>query len=163
MAAVNGAQLAAALNVTIRRVQQLVHEGMPQLGKNRYELGQCFHWYVRYLQQALEKRAIPIGPDGEVHNLGDARVRSIKADAEMKELELAKARGQLVTIEDVDKALSEMVLTAKTNLMALPSRLTPELLGETNRNAMEAKIDHAVREALSQLAGKLARGERGAS
>ncbi len=56
MATVNGDRLSEALNVTVRRVQQLVKEGLPQVDRNRYDLGQCYFWYVRYLQKALQRR-----------------------------------------------------------------------------------------------------------
>jgi len=55
MATVNGDRLSETLNVTVRRVQQLVKEGLPQVDRNRYDLGQCYFWYVRYLQKALQR------------------------------------------------------------------------------------------------------------
>ena len=49
-------EVARALNLTPRRVQQLRSEGLPSVGRGQYELGPCMAWYIRYLQAALEKR-----------------------------------------------------------------------------------------------------------
>jgi hypothetical protein len=44
------------LNVTPRRVQQLVKEGMPRDARGQYNPIKCGAWYVRYLQAAIEKK-----------------------------------------------------------------------------------------------------------
>jgi phage terminase Nu1 subunit (DNA packaging protein) len=48
MATVNRDRLAEALNVTVRRVNQLAGEGLPVVGRGLYDLGQCYFWYVRW-------------------------------------------------------------------------------------------------------------------
>jgi phage terminase Nu1 subunit (DNA packaging protein) len=59
-------KLADALNVTPRRVQQLVADGMPKAKRGRYDLTACLEWYVRFLQNAVEQRqALTDGPGGE--------------------------------------------------------------------------------------------------
>jgi phage terminase Nu1 subunit (DNA packaging protein) len=56
MALVGGAQLAKAMNVTLRRVQQLVADGMPKKSEGRYDLVPCLEFYVRFLQAAVAQR-----------------------------------------------------------------------------------------------------------
>jgi phage terminase Nu1 subunit (DNA packaging protein) len=56
MTAVNVDQLAKAINVTPRRVQQLAAKGMPKAKRGRYDLVRCLTRYVRYLQDAVEQR-----------------------------------------------------------------------------------------------------------
>jgi phage terminase Nu1 subunit (DNA packaging protein) len=97
MALVDVRKLASAMNVTTRRVAQLVHEGMPREERGRYELGKCLLWYVRYLQNALEHRAVQT-PDGEVSSLREERLALLRLDRELREIELAEKRGQLVAI-----------------------------------------------------------------
>ena len=51
-------ELAAALNVPPRRVQQLAADGMPKAKRGRYDLAQCVTWHTQYLQrQSLTARA----------------------------------------------------------------------------------------------------------
>ena len=115
-------KVSQALNVTAQRVQQLANEGMPKEGRGKYDLGKCMVWYIRYLQKALERRAVPTS-DGEYTALGDVKVRSIRADAELKELELARQRRELIAATDVEQRWSEIVAVTKARFLALAPRL----------------------------------------
>ena len=151
MALVNVTKLSKALNVTPRRVQQLVAEGLPKAKRGRYELGQCMLWYIRYLQKALEQRAVT-QPDGSHITTHKERLRIMRADAEMKEINLAVRRGELVAIADVEKEMTDLVVTTKARILLVPARVAPELLGETSRVIVQAKIEKALKEALLHLA-----------
>ncbi len=129
MATVNGGRLSEALNVTVRRVQQLVKEGLPQVDRNRYDLGQCYFWYVRYLQKALQRR------------------ENVDAQASMEELSLYEKRGKMIPIEAYEKLLIGWVITIRQRLLALPSRLASMLVG-LDRRAIHDAIDREVREVL---------------
>jgi len=71
--------LARACHITPRRVQQLVAEGMPRTNRGKYDLGVCMSWYIRYLQEQVERRtpnpnATP--PTVSLRNNSDSRRRS---------------------------------------------------------------------------------------
>jgi hypothetical protein len=70
----------------------------------------------------------------------------------LKEIELAKERGQLVAIQDVEKEMTDLVLITKARIMAIPPRLAPELVGEPSRVMIQAKLEKACKESLSYLA-----------
>jgi phage terminase Nu1 subunit (DNA packaging protein) len=154
MALVDVKRLAAALNVTDRRVQQLTKEGLPKELRGKYDLGKCMLWYIRYLQAALEKSKVPLdgGHGGEYVGARDEKVRLLRAEAELKEIELAQQRGQLMAIADVESEMTELVLTTKARIMAIAPRVAPELVGESSRVMIQAKIEKACKEALLQLA-----------
>lgn len=152
----NAEKLAVFLNLTKQRVHQLVAEGLPRELRGKYDLDKCAQWYIRYLQAAIEKRAIPL-EEGEYASERKERVRKMRADADLKEIDLAQRRGQLVAIEDVEKEMTDLVLTTKARVLSVAPRLAPELLGETSRVMAQAKIEKALKESLVQLAGK---GER---
>jgi hypothetical protein len=80
----NVERVAQALNLDKRRVQQLVKEGMPRAERGLYDPIKCLLWYVRYLQAALEKKAVPM-PDGSLTGEREERVRLIRADADLRE------------------------------------------------------------------------------
>lgn len=151
MATVDVAKVASALNLTETRVQQLVKEGMPREGRGQYDPVKCMLWYIRYLQQALEKKSVPTLEGGFVGER-EERIRLLRADADLKEMELAKERGQLVAIPDIEQTLTDLVLTTKARIMALAPRLAPDLVGETSRVMIQAKIEKACKEALAYLA-----------
>jgi hypothetical protein len=148
---VNVGKVAEALNLDERRVQQLAKEGMPREGKGQYDPIKCMWWYIRYLQTKLEKRAVPM-PGGEFVGLNDQRVRGLRADAELKEMELALRRGITANLDDVRAAWADLVLMAKARLMAIPPRLAPDLKGEDSLVMLQAKIEKAIKDALNQLA-----------
>jgi phage terminase Nu1 subunit (DNA packaging protein) len=154
MALVDVKRVAQALNLDERRVQQLAKEGMPREERGRYDPVKCMLWYIRYLQAALEKKSVPI-PGGGYAGEHQERVRLLHAEADLKEIELARERGQFVAIEDVEKELTDLVLTTKAQILSVAPRLAPELLGETSRVMAQAKIEKALKEALVQLATKV--------
>lgn len=146
-------RVAQALNLTEQRVQQLVKEGMPKEARGQYDPVKCMLWYIRYLQAALEKKSVPVG-DGAYAGEREERVRLLRADADLREIELAKERALLVALPDVEQMLTDLVLTTKARMMSIPPRLAPELVGETSRVMIQAKIEKSVKEALAYLANK---------
>jgi hypothetical protein len=151
MATVDVTKVASALNLTKQRVQQLVKEGLPREGRGQYDPMKCMLWYVRYLQRALEKKSVPT-LDGGFVGEREERVRLLRADADLREIELAKERGRLMALPDVEKMLTDLMLATKTRIMAIPPRLAPELIGETSRLMIQAKLEKACKESLAYLA-----------
>lgn len=151
MATVDVGKVASGLNLTEQRVQQLVKEGMPRASRGRYDPVKCLLWYVRFLQKALEKKSLPT-PDGGYVGEREERVRLLRADADLREIELARERSQLVTITDVEIVVAALVLTTKARVMAIAPRLAPEVTGQTSRVMVQALIEKACKEALSYLA-----------
>jgi phage terminase Nu1 subunit (DNA packaging protein) len=151
MATVTAEKIAQALNLTERRVHQLVQEGMPKEGRGLFDPMKCMLFYIRYLQQAIERKTVPTLDGGFVGERKE-RMRLLSADADLKEMELSKQRSQLVAIEDVEKAVTDLARTTSARLMAIVPRLAPELVGETSRVMIQAKLDKACRETLAHLA-----------
>jgi phage terminase Nu1 subunit (DNA packaging protein) len=151
VALVNVTKVASALNLSEQRVQQLVKEGLPREGRGQYDPVKCMLWYIRYLQQVIEKKSVPT-LDGGFVGEREERVRLLRADADLREMELAKDRCQLVALPDVEHMLTDLVLTTKARIMAIAPRLAPELVGETSRVMIQAKIEKSCKEALSYLA-----------
>jgi len=149
MAIVDVARVAQALNLHVRRVQYLVKEGMPREARGKYDAVKCMFWYIRYLQILIEKKSTPradqVGESAE-------RVRLLRAKADIRELQVARMRSQLVTVADVDAFHNELVDTTTKFMMTIPPRVASELVGETSRIMIQAKIEKAIDEVLSALA-----------
>src|ERR1700734_2748697 len=126
MATVTAEKIAQALNLTERRVHQLVREaGLPKEGRGQFDPMKCILFYVRYLQNALEKKTIPTLDGGFVGERKE-RMRLRSADADLKEMELSKQRSQLVAVQDVQKALADLAHTTPARVMAIPPRIASE-------------------------------------
>jgi phage terminase Nu1 subunit (DNA packaging protein) len=151
MPTVDVGSIARTMNLTETRVQQLANEGMPRAGRGQYDPTKCMRWYIRYLQAALEKRAVPT-TDGSFVSEREERVRLLRADADLREMELARERSQVIALTDYERTLADLVLTTKARIMAIPPRLAPDLVGETSRVMIQAKLEKACKESLAYLA-----------
>jgi hypothetical protein len=62
----------------------------------------------------------------------DARTRRERADAEMAEIELMKARGRVLEASGTLRAVEDAHIQVRTELLGLADRLTPLVAAETN-------------------------------
>lgn len=150
-ATANVDQVAQALNLTPRRVQQLVQEGMPQIKRGQYNLGACMLWYIRHLQKALERRSTS---DGEtVTNLTAERTRQARAQAQKFELENARRRGELVLASYVEQTLFDWSGDLVGRLKGLPGRVANEFAATTDAQVIRRRLIeevNAIRDGSSQ-------------
>ena len=143
--------LALILNLTPRRIQQLIREGLPRRLPGKYDRDKCTRWYVRYLQAFIEKTSF-VDEGGKVFATErHERLRLLCADADLREIELARERSQLVAVDEVEREMTKLIFTTKARVMAIAPRLAPELLGETSRIMAHAKIEKALKDVLLQL------------
>jgi phage terminase Nu1 subunit (DNA packaging protein) len=151
--------LANLFGISERRVQQLVKGGVPRERRGKFDFITSVKWYARYLRGTLERNAVPTGSGDSKGYVGEreARIREITATADLKELELAEKRRELVAIRDVERVLADLVLTTKGQIRAIPPRLAPDLVRETSRVMIQAKLEKACKEALGYLAKSVGR------
>jgi hypothetical protein len=110
---------------------------MSREGRWEYDPIKCAAWYIRFLQNALEKTAVPTAGGADAGQR-EARVRIIRAKADLKELELAEARSTLIPLADVQAAYVDLVLTTNADVMAILARIVPELIGEGLQRSAQA-------------------------
>lgn len=77
-------------------------------------------------------------------SLDEARTRKALAEAEMVEIEVARARGEVVSVEDSAKVLGTVLDRLTARLRALPVRLAH--LGELVEQAAEAEAELIIAE-----------------
>jgi len=139
--------IAKLLDLSPRRVQQLSKEGIiPRSERGRYELVPSVRGYVNYLRE----RSIDNG--SSVVSLDDARKRKTNAEAEMAEIELAKARASVVNIRDVRKQWDKVMGECRTRILALPTILAPVVAPETELQIVKELMENSVNKALGELA-----------
>ena len=81
-----------------------------------------------------------------------ALARKTRAEANLKELQLAKERGQVASIPDVERVLAGATKATQTQILALPSRLAPRMLGIEDHVRAVAIIQAETHQLLSNLA-----------
>ncbi|MBQ9564281.1 MAG: helix-turn-helix domain-containing protein [Synergistaceae bacterium] len=135
---VNASEAAAFLNLSERSFYRLVEAGtIPKAGDGEYILGDITDAYWRN--------------QFDSEGLTAARTRLVTAQAELAEAELAEARGELHRASAVVKVWTDNVSNARTRLLAIPSKVGPELVGQ-DLTAVQARLKEAIYEALKELA-----------
>jgi phage terminase Nu1 subunit (DNA packaging protein) len=143
-------QLTQALNVTEAWIGKLVKEGMPKEARGKYDLGKCMLWYIRYLQGALKRRSGNQTGDEEGRTEARERLRLLSAEAELKELELSRERGEFIALPDLEKMMTDLVIATKARILAVSPRISGQLVG-MDRLTIEAELEKELKAALSYL------------
>jgi len=136
--------IAMLLNVTERRVRQLVAEGViPRARRGKYPLIGSVQGYVKYLQDLKEG----------TEDRAQAATRLTQVRADREELALEIRRKTLLPSEDVDQALMEVAVIFATALDGASARIAGELAGGA---AMRNKLSDAFTEIRTDIADRLA-------
>lgn len=139
---VTDAQLAALAGVSTRRIRQLVEEGrLQKRGRNRYLMGEAFAALVEAMS----------GGDAAAE-LTKERLRKLKAEASLSELELAKARGEVAPLAECQKQWETFCVTLRANMLNIPTRAVMSLLGETSERRFMAVLRDEITLALKTAA-----------
>ena len=146
---VNVGTIANALNLTTRRVHQLKAEGLPTVGRGQYEIGPCMAWYIRYLQNALEKRGPNVNPD--TPDLLAEKTRLAREQGDKLAIENSIKRGELVYVSDVVQTWADHIASARAKLLAMPTKLAPQLVSQSNANVIAVRIREEIDAALDEL------------
>lgn len=155
--------VAALLKLSDRQVRNLIQDkGLPAKSDPRGYILDWFavlDWWVDY--RAGQKpgnggnRNPGNGPEGaEIppESYEDALARKTRAEADLKELQLARERAEVASIGDVEKALASANTATKTLIQALPSRLSTQLLGIDDRGRLYAILERETNGLLGNLA-----------
>lgn len=81
----------------------------------------------------------------------EARTRKVNAEAEIAELQLAKARGELALVDDVITAWVDVLTATKAKLIAIPTKTATILASENDPTIIKKELEEQIREALFEL------------
>ncbi len=160
------ADVADLLMVTEKTVRNWMNKnGLPSVdgGRGRtMKWRDVLEWYVRYRGnedgnggnggvKSDPKSADPVSEPAESYD--NALRRRAIAEADLKEIELAEARGQVAAVADVRKTLQTLARAIQSKILAMPSRLTTRLAGAKDRREVEAILKAECQIVCSELAG----------
>ncbi len=144
-------ELAELLNLSARRVRQLVELGMPRIAPGRYDVRKCARWYVAFLTRAIAARPEPQSPEhaGEVLGL-------LRAKRALRELTLGEQRGTVAQLDSVALGWEHAVEVLRARLLSAPSRLSTAFVDVADPEEARALLAAEVLGALAE-AGRIAR------
>jgi len=140
-AAVNKTVLAEFLDCATPYIDQLVREeGFPQFIKGgTFPLRDVVVWYIR----RLKNRRLSSEQEATL---------KIQVERQIKELQLAKMRGEVVEMAAVYSALEKPFGAARGRLLALSRQIAPQVIGMKSTLEAEAIIDQYIRDILNEWA-----------
>lgn len=98
-----------------------------------------------------QQAAINAVGDSDTLEIQEARRRKMAAEAALAELNLAKLRGDAVSIDHIEKVWSDIVATFRAKMLVLPARIAPSIAGETNERMIIKSLQVYIHEALDEL------------
>ena len=136
--------VARFLDISDRRVRQLRDEKViEEVRPGLYDLLDTNRRYINYLRKR--------NPESEeAVDYNTERAKLVRAKRENEELDLKIRKNQLHSSVDVEAVLSNMLISFRSRLMAIPSRLSPILSKKTDKaeifKILKAQIDEALNE-----------------
>lgn len=137
------AQMADIFQLTPRRIQQLAEEGiLVKAGRGKYAAAESIR---RYIKSVTERD----GGKTEVDYF-EERAHHEKAKRLKTEMEVAVMKGELHRSSDVEMVMNDMVAAFRSKMLALPTKLAPQLVGKPVAKIL-AFITAEVHDALTEL------------
>lgn len=137
-------ELAAIVGKTPQWVRQLTRDGvLRQVERGKYLLSEAVQAYIEHASGGKEENDKP--------RLIDERTAHERIKREKAELELEQMKGHLHAAADVERLLADLILTTKSRLLGVPSRIATECEQESS-DVVETVVRREIETALSALA-----------
>ena len=147
---VNSATLEKILQVSDRRIRQLAEENIiARVSKGRYRLMESISNYILTLKVSMEVGNSQ-SVDGEL-NLDEEKAIHERVKRHISELKLKTMQGELHKSEDVERVMTDMLISIKSKLLSMPSKLAPMLVARNDIDFIKRTISTEVLEVLNEL------------
>lgn len=150
------AAVARRLDMTERNVRLLRDKGvLTEYKPGLYDLQTVTVQYINFLRQKNPEAEDKVDYNTE-------RAKLVRAKRESEELELQVRKNELHTTEDIEKALTDVLVNFRTKLMAIPAKLSPIMAKKKDQTEIFKLMKTAIDETLEELADfdKICRGEK---
>lgn len=142
--------LAQMLGLTQQQIKNLVDNGVViKVGRGKYDAIQSVKNYINGMRDREElrsKKPEEIRVMVEAQKLEHEAVKTRKTQLQVMQME-----GSLHHAEDVRAIWNNIVVAAKSRLLAIGVKVSPQVTGETDATVIKDAIDREVREALTEI------------
>ena len=137
-------ELGAIVGKTPQWIRQLTRDGvLKQVSRGKYILGDAVQAYIEHVEGGKVDDGRP--------RLRDEQAELTRIKKETAELELRRLRGELHSAKDVEFLVTDLILTTKSKLQTIPSKLAARLENEPSA-FIEREIRREIHAALEDLA-----------
>lgn len=148
----NRQEMADLLAVDPTTLDRWVRQGCPVIekaGKGRpasFEAGAVVRWYAaREADKALESAEAEIADEA----LEEWRRRKVAAEAQLRELELARSKGEVVSADHVMRSMRDTLVGGREYVVRhTPGRIARRVIGETVEHKIRTACEDEIRQAL---------------
>jgi phage terminase Nu1 subunit (DNA packaging protein) len=148
LSALDTDDVASLLGVSDRQVRNYVKDkGLP--------CKDVLEWYILFRLEKSGSRGNP-EPDpatDQTESMEAALCRKTVAEADLKELELATKRGQVVAVADVHRTMANLSKAMQTKILSMPTKLSARLVGLKEREQIRHVLDREARQLCHDLSG----------
>lgn len=143
-------EIADLFGVSHTTVDAWIKRGMPVL--QRGSRGKAWQINTAEVSAWLEQRAKESAAGGsDQADERELKRRKLAAETAKVELELAKVRGEVVPLAQLERALANTFAEVKTNIRSVPSRVATAIIGEQSETRIKAVILKEIDQALEAL------------
>lgn len=147
---VNKTELCDLFGVTAPTVDTWVRTGCPI--ESRGGRGVPSEFNTADVSKWLRDKARDEGAGTSQADESELKRRKLAAETAKAELELAKARGSVAPIDQVERMVSRAFSEVRAGLRNMPSRLVATLIGETNERQFKKVMLEEIDQVLEALA-----------
>lgn len=97
------------------------------------------------------RKSVPELTPAITETYDSALARKTRAEADLKELELATKRGQVVAVADVKNSIAKVSSSLKTAILGMPSKLSGRIFGVKERAVLRGILDREAAELCRKL------------
>lgn len=137
-------EICEILGLSDRRIQQLAKEEiLVRVSHGKYDLPTSIQNYIEYIKEQSKT--------GEELNKVAEETLLVRVRRQKAELELDIMQGKVHLSEDVEKVMNDMLSSFRAQLLVIPGKAAPRLVGQTEIEPIKAMLKNYIFEALQEL------------
>lgn len=142
---VTPAIIAAAADVSTKEIRLMVQAGhIKKFTRGQYRLFSTLIAILRHNRRLIISRSLD-------ETLEGLRKESLRKDIELKEIDIAKARGRLLDASEVRKSVIERAQVVRAAIESIPPRISALLAAESDPHRCRMILAGELRDALQKL------------
>lgn len=146
---INTKVLASILDVSERRIRQLVEEGViDKVKTGTYEFVPTIRKYILYLKIKNDNAS---DEGSNENNYMLEKTLHEKAKRKKAELELSQMEGTLHDAKDIEREMTKMLTVFRARILAIPSKLASRVVIESDISIVQDMIQRECYNALQEL------------
>lgn len=140
--------LARQFRLSVQQIANLDAKGLPSTldakGRKWYEPLSAWQWYMEHKLSAAHRK-------GEAKPETDSKARKLEAEARKLELDVMEREGSLVPLDYMEDQLRRICDRLRSQLITLPGRWAPSLVGLTSYQAVQLKLEQAMMDCMNAM------------